>query len=251
MRGCGVGRPGAVVAVVVLVALLLAGIGSSPAVAAPTWNPVEAPIPPNAGSTNASGSFDPFNAVACPVAGSCVAVGSDGDQALIDTLSGGTWSFTPAPLPADGGGDAYLHSLSCPALGSCMAVGTYIGQGGFQGLIETLSDGIWTPTTMPAPANSVFPSEPNATGGEVSCPAVGSCVAIWGYEDTTGNLGNVIETLSDGTWTPLEAPLPANENPEYRQSDLTDLTCPAPGSCVAVGTYNIGQYESGPYGLGG
>lgn len=178
-------------------------------------------------------------------------IDSDGNnQGLIDTLSAGTWSFTEAPLPADAlttGQGASLHSLSCPVAGSCVAVGTYQNALGSQGLIETLGDGVWTPTTMPAPADSVFPSEPNATRGDVSCAAVGSCVAVWGYENTVGTLGDVIETLSQGTWTPLDAPLPANADPDMLQSDLVDLTCPAPGSCVAVGTYNINPY--GPYGL--
>ena len=160
-------------------------------------------------------------------------------------LSGGSWSSAEAPLPADAvtsGQTAYLTSLSCPATGTCVAVGDYDNANGSQGLIETLSDGIWVATTMQAPANSVFPSEPNTSRGTVSCPTVDWCQAVWGYEDTVGTLGDVFETLSGGGWTPLEAPLPSNVNPDTLQSALTDLTCQAAGSCVAVGTYNINPY---------
>jgi hypothetical protein len=62
-------------------------------------------------------------------------------------------------------------------------------------------------------------------------------VATGGFNVADSGQGQgLIETLSRGTWTPFAAPLPAGASSQYAQ--LSALTCPAPGSCIAVGAYD-------------
>jgi hypothetical protein len=72
--------------------------------------------------------------------------------------------------------------------------------GNQQGLIETLSGGTWTATT--APAGTLSPTagtDPEVDFNSVSCPATGSCVAVGGYNDSSGNQQGLIETQSSTT----------------------------------------------------
>ena len=105
-----------------------------------TWTAARAPLPANAGS----GQGGDLQAVTCLAAGSCTTVGSYTDtsgngQAMIDTLSGGTWTAAEAAPAANAVSSPYsfLSSVDCPAAGSCTAVGTYVDALGDEGLIDT------------------------------------------------------------------------------------------------------------------
>src|SRR5580704_17980755 len=89
----------------------------------------------------------------------------------------------------------------------------------------------WSPSTAPLPANASV--TPVSVVFSETCPAAGSCVAAGAYIDANGDQQGLIETLSDGVWTPAVAPLPANAaaNPE---AAVTAVTCVAVGSCEAV-----------------
>jgi hypothetical protein len=104
----------------------------------------------------------PLAAVTCPADGSCVIVGSANFDSpdletipFIDTSSGGTWTSTDAPLPANALPDFQYNgptAVSCPAVGSCVATGTYhYDTTDNAGLIDTLADGTWTAEAAPAP----------------------------------------------------------------------------------------------------
>jgi hypothetical protein len=149
------------------------------------WRPATAPIPAD---TNTAG----LNDVACPAAGSCVAVGdynTDTDtpstQGLIDTLENGTWRAISAPGPADSpdrfGG--YLYGVACPATGSCAAVGEYYTEANEdtnQSLIGTLAGGTWTALTGPLP-NDAATTGQGALLFSVDCPHTGACLAAGYY----------------------------------------------------------------------
>ena len=143
--------------------------------------------------------------------------------------------LNPAPVASPGDG-VVLGSVSCPAAGSCVAVGHYTSQA--QGeevpLAESLSGGTWTATA--ASATGLNPPPLAAAGvwlTKVSCPAVGSCVAIGGYDNSSGYRQAAVETLANGSWTATTAPAPAADV----SMTLLGLSCPAAGSCVAVGYY--------------
>jgi len=195
-----------------------------------TWTSTQAPLPSKVASTAAAS----LTAVACPTTRSCVAVGSYFDPqpsalGLIETLSGGRWSASqppPAPRNADSVPDVFLQTVTCPAVDACVTIGSYDDSAGnIPGLIETLGHGRWTPTGVPRAA--VF---------AVTCPAAGSCVAVGRTFGKTGRLHGLIETLSRGTWTARQAPLPEDAAAD-RSPVLDAVTCPAVGSCVAVGAY--------------
>ena len=189
--------------------------------------------------------------VSCPASDSCVATGSYVDsslhhQALIATLAAGTWSAITAPVSGLSPAPALnplmsLSSLSCPGAGSCFVVGSYQDALGQQdGLIESLTGGTWTAAT--APTTGLSPARGPHLGDSVnlnslSCSAVGSCVGVGQYGDTSNNLDGLAETLTGDTWSAATVPT-AGLIPEARYvNSITNVSCPAAGSCTAVGTY--------------
>ena len=210
-----------------------------------TWKAATAPLSglsPAAGTTPYVNLYGPN----CPATGSCFLVGSYDDSSgdthgLIETLSGGTWTASTAPLPggAASNPNAGFTGMSCPAAGSCVAAGRYVNStGNFEGLIETLSGGTWTPSTASL-GGLTPPAGTYAVLYGVSCTATGACVAGGNYDDTSGIQQGLFETLSVRTWTPSTAPL-TGLNPAPASSPnvfLLGASCPAPGSCVLVGQY--------------
>jgi hypothetical protein len=113
----------------------------------------EAPQPADTATGSASDGF--FNGVSCLSLSQCTAVGayrttlSTNDNALIDSMSGGGWTNTVAPLPSNAATGASAEStldvVSCPSRGSCEAAGNYVDPNAF-GLLESFTppEGYWT-----------------------------------------------------------------------------------------------------------
>ena len=80
----------------------------------------------------------------------------------------------------------------------------------------------------------------------VACPAAGSCVAPAAYVAGSGAVDVAFDTLSGGTWTAAEAPLPAGAATSKQNAYFNWVICPAPGDCVAVGAYTAGNGSSQP-----
>ena len=176
-----------------------------------------------------------IDSLSCWSAGSCVAVGQsaiDGDQALAETLSGGVWTPSDVPSPA-GTGDDVLESVACPAADQCEAVGSDGEDEGTGVLIASLTGGLWTSEEAPLPSGY---SE--ATMGDVACGALGSCTAVGILNPYQLSPAELVETLTGGTWTPTEAPLPASPGMEVGPPDFTSTSCASTTSCVAVGFEN-------------
>jgi hypothetical protein len=203
-----------------------------------------------------SGQYTALGDVSCPDVGDCVAVGGDkvssasGDvyQALIETLSDGTWTPTAVPDMTSKNNFASLAAVACPAKGSCVAVG-FLGAAGnvFTPVIETLSGGRWTAAKPALPGDAAV--DTSATLNDVACPAVGTCIATGWYGNQAGQHDGYVATLANGTWTAVDGPLPADAAPEQYTSTaktyLAAIACPRAGSCVAPGQYldNHGQVE--------
>jgi hypothetical protein len=114
----------------------------------------EAPQP--ADTATGSSSAGSFNDVSCLSLNQCTAVGvydttlsGTNGVALIDSMSGGTWTNAVAPVPSNAatGANALsdLSHVSCPVGGSCQAAGNYSDPSTF-GLLEsfTPAEGYWT-----------------------------------------------------------------------------------------------------------
>jgi len=88
------------------------------------------------------------------------------------------------------------------------------------------ADGPTSWTAIQAPGNP-------GSLSDLTCPSLGSCVAI-------GGLG--FETLSSGTWTHVVGSLPSNAGSAPGGggiiSNLSSLACSTASSCIAVGGYS-------------
>ncbi|HVC71074.1 MAG TPA: hypothetical protein VNC61_12535 [Acidimicrobiales bacterium] len=195
------------------------------------WTADLAPLPTSP-PTNDAGDSD-LTDIACGDRGFCVAAGwstsaGGSPHGLLETLSGGSWTSTQAPLPAraDATSAASLSAVACPSVRWCAAVGSYFDRKpSALGLIETYADGHWSATQPLAPPPNAN-AAPDVFLQTVNCPAADACVAIGSYVDKGGNIPELIETLAHGRWTPTEVPRAA----------FFAVSCPGVGSCVAVGS---------------
>jgi hypothetical protein len=158
------------------------------------------------------------------------------------------WTGAQTPLP--GGPDApespaftVLGSTSCSSAVLCADVGFYRGAGGLQHpLLDVWSGGTWTAEEAPLPANG--DSTLDADLFSVSCNSTAACVAVGDYRDVTPShlTHGLIETLSGGHWSALEAPVPVVGVTEV---DFKSVDCQSATSCLAVGGYVVGSGEFG------
>lgn len=115
--------------------------------------------------------------------GHLFSIGGDVHERLMGT-DGPTPPPNARPYPGVGLAGS-LTSVSCGADGSCAAVGDYsssLGSDNYDqsGLLEQLSDGVWTATEAPLPFGESG-GLPNLNS--VSCSDVANCVAVGSYWD--------------------------------------------------------------------
>ena len=200
----------------------------------------------------------PLVAAAVVLGGLGGALALTGAPAGAVTPPGQGWTTTEAPLPSDAGNgstnpEVYTAGSSCGAANVCVTVGWYNDTAGHAwGLIEQQNQTSWTVTEAPQPSNSGSGSAQGFWFGSpdcgfispcrpVSCPTASSCVAVGSYKDTGGYQEPVVDTLSGGTWTSLEPPLPSDAATDTTankpDAELYSASCASATSCVAVGSY--------------
>lgn len=170
-----------------------------------------------------------LSAVSCADASDCVAVGSFYDESLIATDTDGTWTVTDEFDNAEYESESGMTGVSCPVAGQCEVVGWYEDPyyGDIWALAGSLDDGSWSPDywdATPAAYDYTF-----AELSSVSCTAVGACVAGGTVVDE-GEYG-LVETFSDGTWTPAIIQAPGDQ-----WTWITSVSCSLDAACQAVGT---------------
>ncbi|MGA2519703.1 MAG: hypothetical protein ABSG81_02665 [Acidimicrobiales bacterium] len=157
-----------------------------------TWKALSAPVPGGQSSPDVQ-----LSSVSCGPLGTCEAVGlatvNGASEGLVESLSGGTWNATQAPVPAgyDPNAGIAVLNVACPTDGNCAAVGQSDDNGVVNGLIWNLSSGTWTATATPLPGDAVPGADP--LFAPVTCPAVGACIAVGTYFGANGREG-VVET---------------------------------------------------------
>jgi hypothetical protein len=156
---------------------------------------------------------------------------------LLENLSDGVWRATTAPIPGDpDDGVVNLSSVSCADPTSCTAVGVY-SYDTWTGLIYTWSAGTWQIQAIP-PLPADYDNSLNLTG--VSCPDADDCTVIGRYGNANDYMSGLILTMSDGVWTSMTAPLPANATSDQSAVEPLDaVDCPESNYCVAGGIYQI------------
>ena len=150
------------------------------------------------------------------------------------TVAASGWTVTQAGSTALSG---WLDGVDCLSATSCVAVGNESSSTGpTAALVETLNRGSWSPTRLPG--------APGSEGDylfSVSCPTVGSCVAV-GYFFTPENGGGkgtmLVDTLADGKWSVTSTPSPGSA---FVDSFLYGVSCTTATSCVAVGNTDDGD----------
>jgi hypothetical protein len=146
------------------------------------------------------------------------------------------WKGTQAPLPATAAADPGIgvRQLTCAAVGACVAVASFSNKSLIRsGVIEQLRGGSWRATAAPVPRGSSATADVTLTS--VSCPNSRSC-GVSGYLDTPATRRPELLSLRRGSWTALAAPLVRGTIADSSTS-LSSISCPRPGSCVAVGRY--------------
>jgi len=193
--------------------------------------------------------------VSCAAPGECSATGTykdgnDGAQGFVVTQTGGVWGVAE-PVPGledlNVGDEAYAGQVSCAAPGECSASGFYKDADGYQGYVVTQTDRVWG-VAKPVPGlkalnvvEQIYPSF-----GSVSCAAPGECVATGTYKDADGYQGYVV-TQTGGLWG-VAKPVPglkALNVVEQIYPSFGQVSCAAPGECVATGTYTDADGNQG------
>jgi len=208
------------------------------------WTPSASPLPADA-LTYGTSAYAQLTALACPVAGSCAAVGvytqsGGGEQAFVDGYAGGGWSAATAPLPAAASGSQFL-GLSCPSAGACVATGTYLVAGTYLGMVDTLAGGAWSAVALPLPAGASSLTSIANNDLAVSCTAASSCVVAGTTFD--GSYEGVVDTLSGGSWSASYAPTPGGAASPDVQLDA--VACGDATDCVATGLVTVGGVAQG------
>jgi hypothetical protein len=169
---------------------------------------------------------DYLNAVACPSAAQCWAVGQTGNAPGGNTLAeargpllkhetGGRWTTVPpAGLGADG---AALESIACPDATDCWAVGGNAQRG--HTVIEHWQGGAW----QPAPA----PALPGSQLNNVSCASATACWATGGTQSRSGAAADLLEQWNGVQWSVVSA-VAGGLHPEA-------FSCPGGGRCLVLG----------------
>jgi hypothetical protein len=141
-----------------------------------------------------------------------------------------TWTTATLPLPTTAALSGSLYGVSCTSPTSCSAVGDYY-EGSLDAhlMAETLSNGTWVATSLPAPPDSRGngPSGSHGVNG-ASCASATSCIIVGDYDDGSGYVQPLIETLTNGQWT---AAKPAG----VAGASLAAVSCVSTTSCFAVG----------------
>jgi outer membrane protein OmpA-like peptidoglycan-associated protein len=221
------------------------------------WSAVPAPLPTGANGANANNALD---GVTCTSNTDCVAVGDyvatvPGSTctnhacqlALLDVETSGVWSSQIVPLPSNAtAGPAtgdLLSAVSCPSTGECVAVGSYVDtKGNNRALLDVETAGTWGAVAAPLPAGASAAPNTNALVS-VTCTAVGTCVAVGQYDNTSEFPEGLIEDDVGGAWSPVSAPTPSDGRALQPDVALNSVSCAPGAGCVAVGSYvtNLGD----------
>src|SRR5947209_18265683 len=141
------------------------------------------------------------------------------------------WPQSAAAMPF-----AQLADVSCGSLGDCAAVGTAPASDRDTAIVYTLRGGAWTTgTTASLPADAVTGSASFSFLRAVSCPAVGSCLAVGSYTNQAGASAPLLLPEAGGSWAAgTTAALPTNAAGGMRLAVTLDaVTCVSAGNCTA------------------
>ena len=189
-------------------------------------------------------STQSLGGLACPGPSTCVGVGNysysdrKGGQITKPLLvldTNGTWATRQAPIPIKGAASqAELNGVTCANASSCTAVGSYSRNAGgyLSSFMVTGAGKTWAAGSVLPPSGSTIRA---SVIQAVACPTATSCVAAGTYVGGNGNTQPWITVESAGRWAGRLLPFPRSIG-AAQDVGLSSVSCPAPGSCVALGT---------------
>jgi RHS repeat-associated protein len=170
----------------------------------------------------------------------CMALGSYGEPGYEGAVSlrreGSTWSFVDIPWHHEAA-SIELSGVTCSAWFECMAVGSYVDWWETRWAFAVRWNGWeseeWLVETLPIPEGAT-----SSELSDVSCPDTSdyfwsSCTAAGSYVESSGIRRPLVLDWAYGAWTVASSPQPDGAT----RSELADVSCPAPESCTAVGSY--------------
>ena len=174
-----------------------------------------------------------LQAVACPAASVCIAVGyyyphpTGVSYTLAEVRHGPAWSIQATPSPA-GARHSWLFGVSCTSPSACVAVGAYDNHAGTQlALAERWNGKTWT---IIAPA-----TPPGATASSLSglsCPSPRYCVAVGSDTASTGQTQPLAEAWNGTSWHVQKVPVPT----QSQGGLLVAVSCTSARACTATGS---------------
>lgn len=196
------------------------------------WTPALMPDPPG------GAAWSMLDGISCPSATRCVAVGgyktADDTtwRALIGMDDNGTWTATPAPLPANAVADTSsgltrLDSVACSA-GRCTAAGEYDGPNGTDGFVDVFDAGVWSAAPVAKPGDS----STNRVYFSTACVSSTECVAVGEDNSSTTHTSGIIAVHSPGGTAQAQTPLP--DGVTDTDSSLRQVACSRSGVCSAI-----------------
>jgi hypothetical protein len=193
------------------------------------WHLLDTPTVPHVRSAE-------LNDVDCLSPNRCLAVGDADGSAFVEWWNGSRWKLQTLPGL---GGRLYgsLGGVSCIDWSDCVAVGSSSGPEHGHALIIRWDGASWTEERSGRPKRPA-----NTFLNSVSCPSAEECVAVGTltvrptYHDRT-----LVERWNGRKWSIV--PSPNSTDPQLRRSYLVSISCPAPGSCTAVGSAQGGRLD--------
>jgi hypothetical protein len=142
-----------------------------------------------------------------------------------------------APANANAPSRSFFDTVSCPTARFCAAGGDYLDRANHTDpMVAQSVNGKWSRAAeLRLPSESVF-----ARVNSIACTGPGDCVAVGGYlHRNDRNQPAFIAVETRGRWHRAIAPsTPSVSLTGNPLGALAAVSCPAPGSCVAVGAYD-------------
>ena len=190
-----------------------------------TWSVVPSP------SLSSTGNF--LSGVSCSDQAHCMAVGSsqvgtNGQQTLIESWDGTSWSVVPSPDVATSTYEE-LFGVSCTGPTDCTAVGFFDSDSGVETLVESWNGSAWS--IVPSPNPTSIPGLSGDSLHAVSCTSSTACVAVGGDSTVSSHfVQTLIESWDGASWSVVPSP-----DGSGSASSLGGVSCINPSDCTAVG----------------
>jgi hypothetical protein len=213
--------------IVTAVALMTMGLltAGPAAAAAPHWRLQQTPNP--AGATDSR-----LTALSCPTASWCLAIGTTDapkrSLLLIERWDGNRWSILGSPPLV---GEFSINDIACPAVGDCFLAGARLqSSGALTPIVVRWRNRTWT-------SISTGKALPAGTGlTKIACASSNVCLA-YGQWVRTSKAGKQLASPAVIRWNGKSwSSAPLAPYPHMLPlSFLSDLSCSAAGTCMAVG----------------